>query len=62
MDSKYVQQYDAAVWANRVENKITSYLDESTDANVWKMRCRFGAGFNDWRAFAVANITGATNI
>lgn len=62
MDSKYVQQYDAAVWANRVENKITSYLDESTDANVWKMRCRFGAGFNDWRAFAVANIAGATTI
>lgn len=61
MDSKYVQQYDAAIWANRVENRIKSYIDESTDANVWHMRCRFGVGFNDWRAFAVAGLAaGAT--
>jgi hypothetical protein len=56
LDSKYIQQYDAAIWANRVENRIKSYIDESTDANVWHMRSRFGVGFNDWRAFAVAGL------
>lgn len=56
LDSKYIQEYDASIWANRVENTITSYIDQSTDANVWHSRCRFGAGFNDWRAFAVAGL------
>ena len=32
------------------------------DANVWKGYARFIAGFNDWRAFAVGGISGATDL
>ena len=62
MDSRYNQYYNGAVWFDRVELSIRSEVDGNTDANVWKGRARWGAGFNDWRFAAVAGISGATTL
>lgn len=62
LDSRYNEYYNGAVWFDRVELSIRSEVDGNTDANVWKGRARWGAGFNDWRFAAVAGITGATTL
>ena len=62
MDSRYVQDYDALVWQDRVNLDVRSTLDENTDANVWRGYARFSAGFNDWRAIHCAGVYGATDL
>lgn len=61
MDSRYNQEYGGAVWFDRVNLEVRSEL-AGNDANVWKGYARFTAGFNDWRAFAVAGITNGTQL
>lgn len=51
MDTVWNETYNGAVWLDRIDLTISSYIDENTDANIWKGRGRYGAGFNDWRAF-----------
>ena len=53
-DSKFNQDYMAAPWVDRVKLTVTSDIDRNTDANVWYGRARFGAGFNNWRGFAIS--------
>ena len=60
MDSRYNEEYAGAVWLDRIALTVHSTIDDETDANVWRGRARFIAGFNDWRAFAVGGIEGAT--
>ena len=60
-DSKYNDTYGSAVWLDRVKLEVKSEI-AANDANEWKGYARFVAGFNDWRAFAVGGITGATDI
>lgn len=60
LDSQYNTYYNGAVWFDRVELSIRSEMDGNTDANIWKGRARWGAGFNDWRFAAVGGITGGT--
>ncbi|MCL1819415.1 MAG: Mu-like prophage major head subunit gpT family protein [Oscillospiraceae bacterium] len=55
-DSKYNEAYGGAVWNDRIKLAVRSTLDENTDANVWRGRSRFNAGFNDWRFAAVAGV------
>ena len=62
LDSRYVQDYDALVWQDRVPLDVRSTLDENTDANVWRGYARFTAGFVDWRAIHCAGVTGATDL
>lgn len=52
-DSKFNQDYMAAPWVDRLSLTVKSDIDSNTDANVWKGRARFGAGFNNWRGFAI---------
>ena len=52
-DSKFIQDYMAAPWVDRVSLTVSSIIDPNTDANIWKGRARFGAGFNNWRGFAI---------
>lgn len=52
-DSDYLQDYMCLPWFERVKLTVTSDIDSNTDANVFKGRARFGAGFNDWRGIAV---------
>ena len=58
-DSRYNKTYGSAVWLDRVKLEVKSEI-AANDANEWKGYARFVAGFNDWRAFAVGGINGAT--
>lgn len=62
MDSRYIQNYNALIFLDRIPLTIEDYVDEDTDNNVWKGRARFVAGFNDWRAIAVGGVSGATTL
>ena len=60
LDSKYNDLYGGAIWYDRTPLKVRSTIDENTDANVWRGKARFVAGFNDWRFAACGGINGAT--
>ena len=60
MDSRYNKEYGTLIWLDRVNLAIRSTIDENTDANVWRGRARFTAGFHDWRGIACAGVSGAT--
>ena len=62
LDSRYLDDFDAALWFDRTGLEVNSYIDHSTLANVWQMYFRFGAGFADWRAFSVGGIADATQL
>ena len=47
-----------ARWSERMPLTIDSYIDKPTQANVWRGRGRFGAGFADWRAISYINFAG----
>ena len=53
LDSKFNQDYMCMPWIERVKLEVKSDIDPLTDANVWKGRARFGAGFNNWRSIAM---------
>lgn len=59
LDSRYNEEYGGAVWLDRAKLEVRSSVDENTDANVWRGRARFIAGFHDWRFAACAGISGA---
>jgi len=59
LDSKYNQRQGGAVWFDRKKLTVKSQVAEN-DANVWKGRARFVAGFNDWRFAAVGGISAAS--
>ena len=60
LDSKYNQTYGGAVWNDRVQLEVNSYIDNGTDANVWNGRSRFNAVFNDFRFASVGGVEGGT--
>ena len=62
MDSRYNKEYGTLIWLDRVNLAIRSTIDENTDANVWRGRARFTAGFHDWRGIACAGVSGATDL
>lgn len=62
MDQSYNQTYGGAVWNDRVQLAVKSFIDENTDANVWKGRSRFNATFNDFRFAAIGGVTGGDTL
>ncbi len=60
LDSQYNKEYGTLVWLDRVALEVSSKIDDNTDANVWRGRARFTAGFHDWRGIACAGVSGAT--
>lgn len=62
MDSKYNKTYGGAVWNDRVQLEVNSYIDNGTDANVWNGRSRFNAVFNDFRFASVGGVEGGTKL
>lgn len=52
-DSNYLQDYECMPFLDRIKLKITQYIDNNTDAHVFKGRSRFGAGFNNWRGISL---------
>ena len=53
MDSQFKDNYECLPWLDRVKLTVQSTLDPNTDANVFKGRARFGAGFNNWRCIGL---------
>lgn len=53
MDSKLKETGMCMPFVDRVPLTVRSDLDPNTDANVFRGRARFGAGFNNWRAIAL---------
>lgn len=53
LDSKFNQDYMCLPWVDRLKLTVKSDIDSNTDANVWKGRARFGAGFNNWRSISI---------
>lgn len=62
LDSKYNETRGGAVFVERVPLSVHSWIDENNDNNVFNGRARFGAGFNNWRAFAIGGVTGGTTL
>lgn len=60
LDSEYNKMYGSLLWYDRIPLSVRSIISEDNDNNIWKGRCRFNAGFNDWRAIACSGIDGAT--
>lgn len=56
MDSQYMKEYECMPWLDRVKLKVTSYIDHNTDANVFKGRTRYGAGFNNFRGISACGL------
>ena len=57
LDSKANDRYKGAIFQERTELEVTSYINRDNDANVWKGYSRFTAGFSDWRPFAIGGVT-----
>jgi hypothetical protein len=49
MDSQYIQNQAALVWANRIDLQVENWVDNNTKNAVWDGRARFGLGVPDWR-------------
>lgn len=62
LDSRYNETYGGAIWNDRVDLEMTSYVDQNTDANVWNGRARWNAVFNDWRFACCGGISGGTDL
>ncbi len=62
LDSAYNKEYGTLVWLDRVALEVSSKIDDNTDANIWRGRARFTAGFHDWRGIALAGVSGATDL
>jgi hypothetical protein len=61
-DTVYNEENGGAIWLDRVELAVKSYIDNNTDNNVWNGRARFNAGFNDWRAFSVGGAASGSTL
>jgi hypothetical protein len=64
MDSAFNQAYQGLVWLDRIKLTVDSYIDEGTDANVFKGRARYSAGANNWRTISCGapNLAGASSL
>ena len=64
MDSQFKDDYLCMPWVDRVALTVKSEIDPNTDANVFRGRARFGAGFNNWRCIALCGggVTGGTTL
>lgn len=60
LDSKFIQENDAAIWQDRVKLELKSDIDENNDNNKWKGYARFTGGFADWRFAAAGGVSGGT--
>lgn len=61
LDGDYNQLVGSAILQNRTKQTIKSVIDDN-DANVWKGRCRFGVGANDWRGFCAGGVVGGSQL
>lgn len=60
LDSHFNDLDGTAVWFDRIPLAVKAYVDEDTDAAVYKGRARWSAGFNNWRGMIMGGVTGGT--
>ena len=62
LDSKFKDDYMCLPFLDRVPLTVKSDIDPNTDANVFKGRARFMAGFNNWRCISICGegVSGTT--
>lgn len=60
--SGYNKETDAAPWLERVKLTVKSDIDPNTDANIWRGRARYIAGFVDWRFMVCCGVNGADKL
>ena len=53
MDSRFKEDYLCLPFVERTPLTVKSDIDPNTDANIWRGRARFAAGFNNWRCIAL---------
>lgn len=56
LSSTYNNSYDGLVFQDRTDLDVRSYINDSTDANIWHGFSRFTAGFHDWRAVCCGGV------
>lgn len=56
VSSEALGDTEGAVWLDRVPLTIKSYIEEKNDANIWKGRARYGAGFVSYRHIAYVSL------
>ena len=61
LDDDYNKEYGGAVWYDRLPLTVRSEIADN-DANVWKGRARFNAGFNDFRFACLGGMAGGTDL
>lgn len=62
IDDDYNEEYEGAVWLDRIALTVHSYINNANDANVWNGRARFTAGFNDFRFACLGGVAGGTDL
>lgn len=62
IDEDYNQKYGTAIFQDRTDLEVNSYIDQNTHANIWTGFARFVAGFKDFRGVFAGGITGATEL
>lgn len=63
LDSAFNDAYQALIWLDRIPLTTKSYVDETSDANVFSGRSRYGAGINNFRTIlcSAPGLAGATS-
>jgi hypothetical protein len=54
-DSKWNEMYEGLIMLDRIPLSVRSYVDEKTDANIWKGRSRWIAKPNRWNGILKAD-------
>lgn len=57
IDSAYNEEYAGAVWQDRTDLEVRSFIDENNHSNKWTGFARFNAGFNDWRFASLGGVS-----
>ena len=62
IDDDYNEENEGAVWYDRQELEVYSYIENGNGANVWNGDARFSAGFNDFRFACLGGVAGGTDL
>lgn len=62
IDDDYNEENEGAVWYDRQELEVYSYIENGNGANVWNGDARFNAGFNDFRFACLGGVAGGTDL
>ena len=64
LDDRFKDDYQCLPFVERVPLSVHADINPETDANVYRGRARYGAGFHNWRCIALVGegVTGGTTL